>query len=67
MIGTGVLIFAVGLLLRFGVIHDEAFLGLSLAFLCYSALYQSASTDMSALVRGGIRRYVKVAERAQAA
>jgi Protein kinase domain len=67
MVYTGLLICAVGLLLRVGVIGDEAFLGFALAFLCYAALYQSASTDMSALVRGGIRRYAKVAERMQAA
>jgi hypothetical protein len=65
MIYTGMLIFAVGLLLRVGVIGNEAFLGLAIAFLCYAALYRSASTDMSALVRGGIRRYAKVAERLQ--
>ncbi|WP_298243067.1 hypothetical protein [uncultured Bradyrhizobium sp.] len=67
MIGTGVFIFAVGLLLRFGPIHDEAFLGVVMALLCYYALHKYASTDMGALVRGGIRRYVKVAERMQAA
>ena len=66
MIYTGLLIFAVGWLLRAGVIVDEAFLGLALAFLCYAALYRWASTDMSSMMRGGIRRYTKVAERLQA-
>ena len=66
MIGTGIFICLIGLLLRFGPVHDEAFLGIAMALLCYYALHKYASTDMGALVRGGIRRYVKVAERMQA-
>jgi len=66
MIATGLLICGVGVMLRRGFIGDEAFLGFALAFLCYAALYQSASTDMSAMIRGGIQRYAKVAARLQA-
>jgi Protein kinase domain len=63
MVYTGLLICSVGLLLRLQWIGDEAFVGIAIAFLCYSALFYGASTNMSNLVREGIRRYVNVSER----
>lgn len=63
MVYTGLLILLVGLLLRTQMIGEEAFIGLAIAFLCYAGLYHGASTNMSTLVREGIRRFVIASER----